>query len=529
MGQKLYYGGPILTMEKGGVVEAVLIEEDRIKAVGTWEALRALSQDAECVDLRGKTMLPAFLDAHSHFSACANALLQCSVEKARSFDEIVDLIRADIEEKPRPEGQWVVVRDLDPAVLREKEAPDKTVLDRASSVLPIILQHKSGHVGVLNTPALARAGICDSTPDPVGGRIDKRGGEVTGYLEENAFLAVLKRVPAPTMEALTGAYEETLKWYASYGITTLQEGLMVSDMAPLYQYLCKAGKLWLDVVGYPSATDGDGVDQALSEYQGVYKSGFRLGGYKMFLDGSPQSRTAWMRKPYQGSEDRGYPVLTDAQVYDGVCRALSNRRQILAHCNGDAAAEQFLTALQRAAEEGMNPKTVRPVMIHAQLLGVDQLERLKSLGVIPSFFVAHVYHWGDLHIQNFGLARASAISPAASAGRAGLMYTFHQDAPVIPPNMMETIWCAVNRITRDGVCLGASERISVKDALEAVTIQAAYQYSEEDRKGSITSGKQADLVVLERNPLEIAPMELKDIHILETIKAGKTVFNGRAH
>ena len=163
-------------------------------------------------------------------------------------------------------------------------------------------------------------------------------------------------------------------------------------------------------------------------------------------------------------------------------------------------------------------------MIHAQFLDRDQLPQLKALGMIPSFFVAHVYHWGDVHLRNMGPARAAVISCAASALRAGLRFTFHQDAPVIRPDMLETVWCAVNRVTRAGVPLGPEERISTLEALKAVTAHAAYQYFEEDRKGTLAPGKLADLTVLSADPLAIPPSALRDLQVLATYKEGRPVF-----
>lgn len=163
-------------------------------------------------------------------------------------------------------------------------------------------------------------------------------------------------------------------------------------------------------------------------------------------------------------------------------------------------------------------------MIHAQLLRRDQLSALRSLGMIPSFFVAHTYYWGDVHIRNFGLARASAISPAASALREGLPFTFHQDTPVLPPDMLTAVGCAVTRTTRTGRVLGEEERLLPLDALRAVTVNAAYQYFEEDRKGSIREGKLADFVLLDENPLTVEPGRIRDIRVLRTIKEGVTVY-----
>ena len=524
MEQTLYTGGTILTMTENERAEALLTEGERILAVGKEEEVRRLAKGAAEKDLEGNTLMPAFIDPHSHFSACANAMLQGTVEGARSFDEITEAVREYIRKNRIPAGRWVAVRDLDPEMLREGKAPDRSVLDRASAEHPILLQHKSGHVGVLSSLALKAAGIDGNTPDPAGGKIWKENGEPTGYLEENAFIPVMNLLPSPSEEELMNAYEQAQRMYASYGIATVQEGMMPRQMIPLYKKLCGDKRLWLEVVGYPSAADGEEIFREMKEWEGDYRNGFRLGGYKIFLDGSPQSRTAWMRTPYEGGSDCGYPVLTDQQVCGSVFRAAGEGRQILAHCNGDRAAQQYLDAVSLAAEAGLHPERIRPVMVHAQLLGTDQLPQLKRLGVIPSFFTAHVYHWGDAHIRNFGMERASRISPAASAGKAGLPYTFHQDAPVIRPDMLETVWCAAQRITRDGVRLGEEERVTVKEALKAVTVRAAYQYFEEDRKGTLEPGKQADMIILDRDPLRTDPERIRELRILETVKKGRTVY-----
>ena len=169
-------------------------------------------------------------------------------------------------------------------------------------------------------------------------------------------------------------------------------------------------------------------------------------------------------------------------------------------------------------------KELRPVIIHGQLLGVDQLPEVKHLGFIPSFFIAHVYHWGDIHIENFGLARASQISPANSTLKENILLTFHQDSPVIKPDMLETLWCATNRLTKNGILLGKEEIIPIKEALKAITINAAYQYGEEDTKGSLVKGKNADLVILDQDPLEIDQKNLRDIKVLQTYKDGKLIY-----
>ena len=185
---------------------------------------------------------------------------------------------------------------------------------------------------------------------------------------------------------------------------------------------------------------------------------------------------------------------------------------------------QYITTYDKVKKELPGSPDIRPVIIHAQLLPEDQLDLAVKNHMIASFFAAHVYHWGDVHIENFGLERAKQISLAASAKKAGLPFTFHQDSPVIQPDMMETVWCAVNRITKKGVLLGEEQKIPVWDALKAVTKQAAYQYFEEEEKGSIRPGKQANFAVLDHNPLAVEPMELRNIQVLETIRQDETIF-----
>ena len=299
--------------------------------------------------------------------------------------------------------------------------------------------------------------------------------------------------------------------------------MVAKPMLPMYRQILEKGMLKLDVKLYAGVDAYEETKALLKEFPD--NSHLQLGGMKIFLDGSPQGRTAWMRSPYQGTPDYcGYGTMTDQAVEDAFCAAAENHCQIIAHCNGDGASAQFLRCMEKAEKRCPELKELRPVIIHGQLMGVDQLPKAKQLGVMVSFFVAHTYHWGDTHIRNFGFDRAKQISPAASALRFQVPFTFHQDAPVIEPDMLETVWCAVNRKTREGVTLGEEEKISPLNALQAVTINAAYQYSEETIKGSLAPGKNADLVILSENPLAADPDHIRNIQVLATYKAGACVY-----
>ncbi|MBE5708690.1 MAG: response regulator [Oscillibacter sp.] len=497
----LFENGTIRTLERNSPdAQALLVRNGRIAAVGGRTAVEDQTGiDVRRVDLAGRTLLPAFLDAHSHFTAVANQFLQVSLEGCTSWADMQDRIRDYIRRERIPAGQWVTAQGYDHNLLSERRHPDRLCLDAAAPDNPVVICHQSGHMGVFNTAALERLGVTAQTPAPAGGVIGRENGTLTGYMEENAFLEFQKRVPMRPLESFLAAYRKAQDLYASYGITTVQEGLLRRELVPLYQALLADGSLKLDVVAYGDPEGAEAARQAFPESVRQYHRRFKLGGYKMFLDGSPQGRTAWLRRPYQGEQEyRGYGTLTDAEVLDMVRRAGTDGMQLLAHCNGDAACAQYLAALDAAAREGVDLAALRPVMIHAQLLGRDQLPEVRRLGVIPSFFVAHVYHWGDVHLENLGPGRAEAISPAGSAAEQGIPFTFHQDAPVIRPDMLETVWCAVNRVTRQGRVLGREERVDVRTALEAVTVHAAYQYFEETDKGTLAPGKQADLVILDR-------------------------------
>ena len=523
--KKLYHGGKILTMEDRMPAEAVLTDGAKIIGVGKKEELLRMAPDAEPVDLDGKTMLPGFIDAHSHFTQVAMGFLQVSLEGAGSVEEIRSRIREFIQrEKIRP-GSWVQARDYDHNLLPDGKNLIRVEIESLAPEHALVIQHKSGHSGLMNRTALMRAGITADTKSPEGGYIGKDAKGLTGYLEENAYFAAAKKAPMPGPEELLHAYEMAQEQYASFGITTIQEGMLVDEMLPLYQLLLNARILKLDLAVYPDKETLAAAEQQIGMYETGYHRHVRIGGIKIFLDGSPQGRTAWMTEPYQGEKDyRGYGTMTDEDVLAALKEAGKRKVQIIAHCNGDAAAEQFLDCLEKAEQEYTVLKTLRPVVIHGQFMRPDQMPKAKDLGAVVSFFTAHTWYWGDVHVQNFGLERASRISAAASALACGMPFTFHQDAPVIRPDMLETIWCAVNRRTKNGIVLGADQRIPVWEALKAVTINAAYQYFEEDQKGSITPGKRADFVILSENPLEVPKDRIRKIRVLETIKEGESIF-----
>lgn len=533
--------------------QSLCYENGIIQKVGTnEEILKLKEEDTKVINMEGKTILPSFIDSHSHFSAVANSFLEVDLNECTSFEEIKNKILEYKAKNNIADDEWIIANGYDNNILKEQRHPDINFLDTLNINNPVVLKHKSGHMGVFNKKALEILNINENTPSPEGGKIEIKDGKLTGYLEETAFVNYQKQVPMPSMDKLLKAYEKAQDEYLSYGITTLQEGYMSKELLNIYKELIKQNKLKLDVVGYP---DYDSIKEYAHTFPNSYKkcnNHFKIQGIKMILDGSPQGRTAWMKEPYESEKQntienkedyKGYPAMKYDDIVRNIEYAKENDLQILAHCNGDAAAEEYIKALLECEENGpsyqkqeniqmqeyeqqekklnnsnvQKIKDLRPVIIHAQLISKEDLLKAKEIGAIPSFFVAHVYYWGDVHLKNFGIKRASRISPVKEAVDNNMIFTLHQDSPIIRPNMLETIWCAVKRQTKSGKILGKDERISVYDALKGVTINAAYSYFEEEKKGSIEEGKKAQFVVLDKNILEVPVDEIPSIKIIETI------------
>ena len=267
------------------------------------------------------------------------------------------------------------------------------------------------------------------------------------------------------------------------------------------------------------------------EFSDTYDRGYRTAGVKFVLDGGTPGRTAYLREPYyvqlEGETGyRGYPHMADqAQINQAVADYYARRIPVNIHALGDAALDMGLDAVSHAESlhGGGNRRTN---MIHLQVVGEDQVQRMGELDVTATFQVTHNYYFGDLHLsRTLGPERAMRLNPLQSTMAAGVTSTIHHDAPVHPVDQMLIIWAAVNRVTLEGVVLGKNERVSVTDALEASTINAAYQYFEEDRKGSIEVGKLADFVILDADPTQVDPMAIKDIGISQTIKSGQVIYS----
>lgn len=534
----LFHNATFYTMvAEGDRAEAIVVDDNGALAfVGSLDDARRQAPGAETVDLEGATVLPGFIDPHGHFGGSMQYVLYADLSLCTSFEDIQRVIREFVAERNVGPDGVVMATGYDQNELVEGRHPDKSVLDAVSTEVPILAVHASNHMAVANSLLLDMAGIDASTPDPEGGRYGRVAGtqEPDGYAEEPAAVNALYAITQPRMNLDLNAIADDMQLvYLEHGITTCQDGATPASLAGLLCGMAEGGKLKLDVVSYPM--HGEDVDAMLEQYAAfdgpTYRGHLRIGGLKMFLDGSPQGMTAWMTEPYvsgpEGEDDWvAYGTMTDEDAIAFAKKAIDGGHQLLCHTNGDAAGDQLLRVYAAALEASDNPRKheLRPVMIHCQTMRPDQYERMAELHMVPSIFASHIWYWGDVHLKNFGPVRGGRISACGDALRAGLPFTLHTDTPVLRPNLLEAAWCAVNRVTKKGVQLDEDQKIGVYDAMRAITVNGAYQYGEEDRKGTLEAGKLADLAVLDRDPFAISPADLRDVRVLATIKEGERVY-----
>lgn len=532
----LYYGGDIITAEGGETpeyVEAIWVKDGKIAFAGNLNEAEKQANGAERVDLKGKTMTPGFIDGHAHFggfgaqAVTANLLAEPD-GKCNSIDDIITELK-DWHAKNGTEKTkgWILGMGFDDAVLKENRFPTREDLDKVSKDIPICVVHISAHFVALNSKGLEKLNINAKT-QPVPGGVIRRmpnSQEPNGVLEENSATPVLMQLFSPDLKWIDYYLDKAQEMALSYGYTTANEGKAYQPSHDLFVNYSNRGKLKLDLISFvdPSVN----VDNTYNSPN--YKNHYRIGGYKLTLDGSPQGRTAWRTIPYlippdgQKAGYAGYEQMTDKQVQSAVDNAFKRNMTIKAHCNGDAAADQFIKAIHFATKKyGQNDR--RPILIHGQLIRKDQLDSLAKYKIFGSFFPMHTFYWGDWYKKIIGDKAAREISPVQSALKKGIHIDTHTDAPVALPNMMMIMWTSVNRLSRSGDTMGENEKLTPYQALKAITIWSAYSFKEENTKGSIKKGKLADLVILDQNPLKVDPLKIKDITVLQTIKEGKAVY-----
>lgn len=530
----IFVNGNVIPMTRADArAQAVAVRKGRIVAIGSNAEVEATRVKAtRRIDLKGRTVLPGFIDAHGHITGVAQwigmaHLAPPPVGTVSSITELQEVLRSWA--RSHPEG-WLIATGYDDAQLTERRHPTRQELDAVSTERPILAFHVSGHLATLNSKALEMTGLLHPGAVAPGGvvRLETDGTTASGVVEEGAMFKVMLSLPRPSLEQQVSAMKAAQELYAQNGLTTAQDGATTPDGWAALQAASRQGALFIDVHALPVViAPFPGIDTL--PFNAPYDGHLRAAGVKIILDGSPQGRTAWLSQHYhavptgQSAGYAGYQQIPDDKFKDMLRTAAARGRQVYVHVNGDAAIQQLIECVRAVNLEG-GPQLKRTIAIHSQTVRLDQLQAMKQLDIEPSFFASHTYYWGDWHREvTLGPDRADRISPQRDAFDVGLRPTIHNDSPVVPPDMIRLIWSAATRRTRSNDILGPKERVTVYEALQEVTANAAYEIHEEETKGTLEPGKLADLVVLDGDPTTISPENMLKLHVVATIKEGQFV------
>jgi len=536
----VYFGGEILTMEGDSpeYVEAVVVRDGTIVFAGDFsETKKIAGPNPQMVSLNGMTLLPGFMDAHSHYISSLSVANQLNLYPppsgpGKDVATIVEELKRFKVDRNIPDGVLIQAYGYDDTVMPDGRLLNRDDLDEALPNNPVLVGHVSMHGAVLNSLAMENWNMTAETETPPGGIIVRKSGtnEPYGLIMETAYLEIFGSLPLPTEEQEIEWSKAAQLMYAENGITTAHEGATHLKDMQVIQRVTEAGANIIDVIAFPFITD---LDEILNEFPvekwGSYDRHFKIGGVKITIDGSPQGRTAAFTSRYltggpNGEKDwLGKLTFPQKIINSFVERVYELGVPLNLHANGDAAIDAFIRAHETVAKDDLT-KDRNITLIHAQFTRKDHLPKFLKYKLLPSFYTLHTYYFADAHIANRGLEQAQYISPMRDAIDLGLKPTNHTDFVVAPLDQMFMLWSAVNRMSRNGDVIGQDQRISVYEGLQAMTINVAHQYNEENMKGSIATGKLADFVILDKNPLKEALDDIKDIHVMETIKEGKSIY-----
>jgi predicted amidohydrolase YtcJ len=530
----ILYNGTILTMATPARREAIAIRGGRIVEIGTTrEIMRLAGATTRLLDLRGRTALPGFIETHNH-PLFYGYTIKIAVDASTPPNETIGDIVERIAERARqtPPGSWIRAERYDDTLLREKRHPTRVELDRAAPNHPVYLTHVTGHFSVANSRALEIADVSGATADPPGGFVERdASGNPTGLLAEAAAQALVSQhIPKMGMEDMLECLAAAGAEYVKHGVTSTHDlaiGFQGSAEAiGAYRRAKERNAFAPRVYGFlsehilPELAEGR-LGPIAGSIAGIGDDHYRLAGVKMWADGSIQGYTGALSEPYYCKpETSGFPIYDQAQLTARI-RALRDAGwHVAVHANGDAAIEALVGAYERNASGGQRFR-----IEHCQMGREDQLDRIAEHDIHVSFFIKHVYYWGDRHRDLFlGPRRAERISPLQSAHKRGIRFGLHSDCPITPVLPLEGVWAAVNRITSSGQPLGFEQRIDVQTALRGYTSDAAYLSYEEKLKGTLEPGKLGDVVVLDRDPTAVPAQELNRLRVEMTIVGGDVVY-----
>jgi predicted amidohydrolase YtcJ len=529
--QQIFFNGTVLTMnDMQPTVEAVLVEGDRIVALGAQEDILAItSPTAVMHDLKGKTLMPGLVDAHSHFPG--TGLTQVSADlnsppigNKQVLSQVFSALDKVVHNTAK--GAWVLGIGFDETLIGEQRYPTRKELDTISSDHPIFVQHISAHSGVVNSVAMKLMGWTENSKDPAGGEFGRdEQGNLNGLIIEEPALRVMQLSTDFPLKDKIKIIQASVKDYLEKGVTTAQNGYTPLSLIPILRWGATLGIVPQRLVVWPDGKELDKILNGQVSAQKLNNKKFKVGAVKLVLDGSIQQFTGFLSQPYhkkthgKGLDYKGdlnYQQAVFQQVFDQLHQA---GFQVAVHANGDGAIDTFIDVFKKAQATDFRPDA-KPIVVHTQMVRSDQLKTFAQLGIAATFFNSHVYYWGQRHEDIFmGPVRAARMSPLREALDYGVSTSLHQDSPVVPLDPWLAAWNAVTRETFDGKVLGVEQSITPMEALHAITIEPARQLMIDDTRGSIEVGKYADLNILQLNPLT-SLQALKSPNVLQTFIGG---------
>ncbi len=519
--ERIFTGRNIRTMEPGQErVEAIAVRGGRILALGAAnDILKLKTATTEIVDFGDAPVFPGFVDPHMHSSFTA---LRPWLDIGPFAVPDMAGARAKLREavaKAAP-GDWIMGKMLDPSIM--PGAPiTRADLDAIAPNNPIFILESNGHIAYVNSKAFSLAKITRDTADPPQGRyIRDSAGELTGRLEETpAFGPIIAVIPRLTGPQMVGFLRADLMDAAARGCTAVHDcgiGTVFAEQDLALIDAVMTTNPPLRYAGYLVSTHFDTWTR-LGLKPGPRSARFTLNGIKAWADGSNQAQTGYQRQPYLGSQARGSMNYTQEAITSAIAKAHDAGWQVGIHANGDAAIDTVLDAYEMGTK-GEGGHQLRHRIEHCSVLHKEQIARMKQLGLSPSFLIGHVHFWGTAFQERLlGPERAARIDPCRDALDAGLKISLHSDFNVTP---VDPLRCVQNAVVRDmkesGKILAPEQRISVMEALRAVTIDAAWQCHIDHICGSLAPGKAADFVVLDKDPLQVAPETIAAIKVQAT-------------
>lgn len=517
-------GARILTMDPSRPVEqALAVRGDQIFAVGRDDEILSLAGSSTVrIDGRGLTVTPGFIDSHSH-PLFAEEAVGANVNLPRISDVQEALARKAAQTPP---GHWVRGVMYDDTIFEEERPLNRRDIDEAVPDHPVFVGHRGGHTAVVNSKAFEIAGVTIDTPDPVGGKFYREDGELTGKVAEHA-MGVFRDVgtwPVMDRKVRQEAVRISSRNMAAAGLTSTTDAYGNYDDFVAYQDARDAGEMHFRVSYMP----GGNTEVYTGFKQAGLRSGFgdnmlRIGAVKFAADGSASERTMSMSSPYAGRpNDYGILTMTQEQIYDAVEDAVAHGFRVGIHANGDVAIDMVLNAYERVLRDHAGPNP-RHRIEHCSLVNADLLRRIRAAGVVPAPFYTYAYYHGNKWGE-YGEEKMESMFAHRSFLDAGIPVAPASDYTPGPYEPMMALQSMVTRKDARGRVWGASQRITVTEALRICTVHGAYASFEEGIKGSISAGKLADFVILERDPHDVDPEDIINIKVLRTVMGGRTTY-----